>query len=141
MESPIRRATIAAGTGHRLSSGHCAMHLTTGCSRTDVRAFAVALTLGSLFAVGCATGPTAVIAPGPWGGWHVRMSVTSVEGRLESDCAGGVIEEPLRPDGEGRFTASGTHTPGHGGPIRDGEILPSFRARYDGRVKGEQMSL
>ena len=69
------------------------------------------------------------------------MHVTSAGARLEYDCAEGVIEEPLRPDAEGRFTATGLHTPGHGGPIRAGEILPAFRARYDGHVEGEQMSL
>ena len=69
------------------------------------------------------------------------MQVTSAGAHLEYDCAEGVIEEPLRPDGEGSFTAAGTHTPGHGGPIREGEILPSFHARYEGRVKGDQMSL
>ena len=106
-----------------------------------MRCIAFALTIGSLSAVGCATGPSPVIAPGTWGGSHVSMNVTSAGARLEYDCAEGVIEEPLRPDGEGRFTATGTHTPGHGGPIRMGEILPSVRARYDGRVKGEQMSL
>lgn len=69
------------------------------------------------------------------------MDVTSTGARLEYDCAEGVIEEPLRPDAEGRFTAIGIHTPGHGGPIRVGEILPAFRARYDGHVDGERMSL
>jgi hypothetical protein len=69
------------------------------------------------------------------------MHVTSAGARLEYDCAEGVIEEPLRPDAEGRFTAKGLHTPGHGGPIRVGEILPAFRARYDGQVDGELMSL
>jgi hypothetical protein len=108
---------------------------------TNVRTAAFALTIISLAAVGCTTNPTPVIALGPWGGSHVSMHVTSVGARLEYDCAEGVIEEPLRPDGEGRFTATGTHTPGHGGPIRAGEILPSFRARYDGHVKGEQLSL
>ena len=71
----------------------------------------------------------------------MRMDVTSAGARLEYDCAEGVIEEPLRPDAEGRFTATGTHTPGHGGPIRFGEILPALRARYDGRVDGEEMRL
>lgn len=61
--------------------------------------------------------------------------------RLEYDCAAGVIEEPLRPDAEGRFAASGVHTPGRGGPIREGEVLPSFQARYDGQVKSAQMGL
>src|SRR5688500_14908613 len=106
-----------------------------------MRTSACALTIVSLAAAGCATSPTPVVAPGPWGGSHVSMQVTSDGARLEYDCAEGVIEEQLRPDGEGSFTAAGTHTPGRGGPIREGEILPSFRARYDGHVKGDQMSL
>jgi len=61
--------------------------------------------------------------------------------RLEYDGAAGVIEEPLRPDADGRFTATGLHTPGRGGPIREGEVLPSFRARYDGQVKDTELSL
>jgi hypothetical protein len=69
------------------------------------------------------------------------MQVTSTGARLEYDCAEGVIDEPLRPDADGRFTAMGTHTPGHGGPIREGEILPSVRARYEGQVDSDAMSL
>ena len=61
--------------------------------------------------------------------------------RLEYDCAAGVIEESLRPDAEGRFTATGVHTPGRGGPIREGEILPAVRARYAGQVKNTEMTL
>ena len=95
----------------------------------------------SLAAAGCTTTPTPVMALGPWGGSHVSMHITSAGARLEYDCAEGVIDEPLRPDAEGRFTAIGTHTPGRGGPIREGEILPAFRARYDGQVESEQMSL
>ena len=69
------------------------------------------------------------------------MQVTSDGARLEYDCATGAIDGPLRPDAGGRFTATGTHTPGHGGPIRVDEILPVLRARYDGRVNGDQMTL
>lgn len=106
--------------------------------RNPIRVLALAV---SLAAAGCITNPTPVIVPGPWGGSHVSMQVTSAGAHLDYDCAEGVIEEPLRPDAEGRFTAVGTHTPGHGGPIRAGEILPTFRARYDGQVNGERMSL
>jgi hypothetical protein len=95
----------------------------------------------SVAAVRCITNPTPLIALGPWGGPHVTMDVTSAGARLEYDCAEGVIEEPLRPDAGGRFTATGIHTPGHGGPIRVGEILPALRVRYDGHVDGERMSL
>ncbi len=107
-----------------------------------MRKSAAALTIAiSLASVGCTTNPTAVIAHGTWGGPHVIMHVTSTGASLEYDCADGVIEEPLRPDAEGRFTATGIHTPGHGGPIRAGEILPSLLARYGGHVAGERMSL
>ena len=103
-------------------------------------ACALALVFG-VAAAGCFTNPSPVIALGPWGGSHVSMQVTSAGARLEYDCAAGAIEEPVRPDAEGRFTAIGTHTPGHGGPIRLGEVLPAFRARYDGDVDGERMNL
>jgi hypothetical protein len=95
----------------------------------------------SLGAAACTAGPTPVVMPGSWGGSHVSMQVTSAGAHLEYDCAEGVIEEPLRPDAAGRFTAAGAHTPGRGGPVRLGEILPTFRARYEGEVDGERMSL
>jgi hypothetical protein len=87
------------------------------------------------------TSPAPVDALGLWGGSHVSMQITSTGGRVEYDCAEGVIQGPIRPDGTGRFIATGTHTPGHGGPIREDEILPSFRARYDGQISGERMNL
>ena len=106
--------------------------------RTSASALTIVI---SLAAVGCEANPTPIIALGPWGGSHVRMHVTAAGARLEYDCAEGAIEEPLRPDAKGRFAATGIHTPGHGGPIREGEILTAFRARYDGHVEGERMSL
>jgi hypothetical protein len=95
----------------------------------------------SLAVAGCMTSPAPVDALGLWGGSHVSMQITSTGGRVEYDCADGVIEGRIHQDGAGRFTATGAHTPGHGGPIREGEILPSFRARYDGQINGERMSL
>ena len=71
----------------------------------------------------------------------MSMQVTSAGARLEYDCAEGAIEEPLRADADGRFTATGVHIPGHGGPIREGETRQALRARYEGRIAGEQMSL
>jgi len=107
-----------------------------------VKRSAAALAIVISFAtVGCTTSPSPVIAPGAWGGVHVSMHVNATGARLEYDCGEGVIEESLRPDAAGRFTAAGTHTPGHGGPIREGEILPAVRARYDGQVESEEMSL
>lgn len=87
------------------------------------------------------TSPAPVDTLGLWGGSHVSLEITSAGGLVEYDCADGVVEEAIRPDGAGRFVAAGTHTPGHGGPVREGEILPSFRARYEGHITGERMNL
>lgn len=116
----------------------------SGSSRdgTNVRTFASALMIGISFAAaGCTTAPTPLVALGPWGGPHIGMQVTATGARLEYDCAEGVIEQPLRADADGWVTATGVHIPGHGGPIREGEILPALRARYEGRLAGDQMRL
>jgi hypothetical protein len=95
----------------------------------------------SLAGAACLTHPTPVVGLGVWGGTHIRMDVIARGAQLEYDCATGGIEERLRPDADGRFTAVGSHTPGHGGPIREGEVFPTFRARYDGHVRGDRMTL
>jgi hypothetical protein len=41
----------------------------------------------------------------------------------------------------GQFTAAGTHTPEHGGPVREGEVLPTVQARYSGVLRGDRMTL
>jgi hypothetical protein len=103
-----------------------------------IRLFALVV---SLAAAGCITSPSSVDVLGLWGGSHLSMQVTPAGAHLQYDCADGVIEEPIRPNTAGRFTAVGSHTPSHGGPIRVDEILPAFRARYDGEVDGERMNL
>ena len=81
------------------------------------------------------------IVTGAWGGRHVGVELGPGGGRLEYDCASGEIDGPVRPDHLGRFTARGYHTPGHGGPAREGEILPRWRALYWGRLSGRTMTL
>ena len=81
------------------------------------------------------------VVVGTWGGDHAGLIATSVGGTMEYDCATGRITEPLIAGSDGRFVAAGTHTPGHGGPIRPDEVLQSRPARYDGRVDGDLMSL
>ncbi len=101
------------------------------------------LVLCALAAAGCADermAPPAVIT-GEWGGDRAGLVATPDSGTLEYDCAAGRITEPLRPASDGRFTASGTHTPGKGGPIRIDEVLPRRPARYIGRVAGDQLTL
>jgi hypothetical protein len=78
---------------------------------------------------------------GTWGGEHVTLEVTADGGRVEYDCAHGGFDEPLALDQSKRFDVPGTHTPEHGGPVREGEMSESRPARYAGRVDGGRMTL
>lgn len=90
----------------------------------------------------CATGSDAgVPLSGEWGGKHLRLNLTSIGGTLEYDCAAGTISHPLVMQRDGTFVAEGTHTPGWGGPEIEGQVLPTYRVRYNGSVRGDRMSL
>lgn len=90
----------------------------------------------------CAAVPPAdVPLTGDWGGRHVGLSLTSAGGTLEYDCAAGTIAGPVVPNRDGTFAAEGTHTPGWGGPAIQGQVLPTYHARYSGRVRNGVMSL
>lgn len=100
-------------------------------------------TIGLLLALAaCAGVPSAgVPLTGRWGGQHVGLELGPAGGTLDYDCAAGRIDGPLLPRADGSFEASGTHTPGTGGPERFGVIPPSHPARYSGVVRGDRMTL
>jgi hypothetical protein len=89
----------------------------------------------------CAKDLAGPIAASEWGGEHVGLTVTPMGGTLEYDCAAGTIDQPIVTAVDGNFVAIGTHSPGHGGPIMQGEVPPRFPARYDGWTDGETMKL
>lgn len=91
---------------------------------------------------GCAAlpqGPTHL--SGQWGGPHVGLVLEGGIGALEYDCASGTIDTVVVPARDGRFTATGTHRPGQGGPVRVGQIFTSHRATYAGTVIKDDMTL
>lgn len=96
----------------------------------------VALSLASCASVS----PAGVPVTGQWGGQHIGLTLDSTGGRIEYDCAAGTIG-PVIPAAGGVFVAEGTHTPEHGGPVREGEVLPTYRARFTGSVAGDRMTL
>jgi hypothetical protein len=81
------------------------------------------------------------VAVGTWGGDHIRLDVVPGGATLEYDCAHGTIDEPIVVGAGSRFSAAGTHTFEHGGPIRVDEPPNRHPARYDGRVVGDTMEL
>ena len=100
------------------------------------------------FAAACliAAGPCArelagPVAPSEWGGEHIGLVVSDAGGTLEYDCANGTIDQKITASTDGNFTAIGTHTIGHGGPVRQDETPDRHPARYDGWTDGETMTL
>ncbi len=90
----------------------------------------------------CASLPAAgVPLTGEWGGTHVGLSLTPAGGTLEYDCAAGSIIGPLIVDRDGTFATEGTHTPGSGGPEIEGRVMPSYRVRFSGNVRGDTITL
>ena len=93
-------------------------------------------------------GATACLGPevpslvtGDWGGAHLGLVATDQGADLEYDCAAGRIDEAIRPDSEGRFSVTGVHFPGHGGPVPPGPEIEQHPARYNGVVRGDRMTL
>ena len=94
-----------------------------------------------LLLAGCATVPADRLIAGRWGGQHVGLEMGETNGRLDYDCAAGTIDGPLVSDSAGHFAATGTHTPGTGGPVRVGVTPPSYPATYTGSVRDDTMTL
>jgi hypothetical protein len=91
----------------------------------------------------CSGNPAGPSPPlsGTWGGDHVSLTVTASGEHLEFDCAEGDIPGPLVVDTRSAFSASGTFTREHGGPIRVGELPDRHPAIYTGSVTGPAMVL
>lgn len=81
------------------------------------------------------------LAPGAWGGDHIRMEVSEAGAALEFDCAHGAIDKPIALDSEGRFDLKATYTVERGGPVRRDSPPPVRPARYSGRVSGDTLTL
>ncbi len=80
------------------------------------------------------------VPPGPWGGVHVRLTVTDEGGKIEFDCAHGTLDSPLALDDEGRFDVPGTLVR-EGGPVRKDAPEERQSVRYAGRTDGQTMDL
>jgi hypothetical protein len=109
---------------------------------------AVLVAISALSQLGAGAAPTETmseettrLAAGVWGGQHVRVEVSDDGARLDFDAARGAIPRPVTLDGGGRFSAPGTYTAEHGGPLREGEEPKPQHAVYSGVVRGKEMTL
>lgn len=69
------------------------------------------------------------------------MEVSALGATLEFDCAHGEILEAIKPNAKGEFSARGTYTPEHGGPIRKDNPPRDLPAVYKGSIDGGVMRL
>ena len=100
------------------------------------------LIVSLLALAGCAAIPkTPTHLTGQWGGEHVGLTLEGAIGSLDYDCASGTIDGAIFPAADGRFTATGSHRAGQGGPVRVGQIFTSQRASYAGTVDKDRMTL
>jgi hypothetical protein len=81
------------------------------------------------------------LAPGVWGGEHIRFEVTERGADVEYDCAHGTVEGRIVVDRRGRFSVSGMHYEEHGGPSRPGGDAAGYRVRLSGVVGGSLLKL
>lgn len=79
---------------------------------------------------------------GVWGGKGVQLTITAAGSTIDYGCDTGLIDEELILEPSGRFTASGTHSFGRGGPRQpDAPAAKGHRARYEGRVEDSLLRL
>lgn len=81
------------------------------------------------------------LAPGVWGGEHIRLDVTPPGATVEFDCAQGTISQRIVVDRRGRFVIDGAYVAEHGGPVRMNEQASSLPVRFSGRISGKRMTL
>jgi len=97
----------------------------------------------SLFACNVGT-PSAQepVPTGVWGGKGIQLTVTADGAGIDYGCDSGTIDERLRSDSHGKFSARGTHVFGRGGPRKPGDPAPKPReARYEGVRNGDKLEL
>lgn len=88
----------------------------------------------------CPAGPAPPVT-GSWGGEHLLLVASDSGATLEFDCAHGTIAGAIVVKSSGDFTATGTHTREHGGPVREGEAADVHPAAYTGKVRGDEMTI
>jgi len=81
------------------------------------------------------------LAPGVWGGAHVRLTVGAASSHLEFDCAHADIPGAFVLDDRDMFSLTGTFVREHGGPVGENETADRHPAAFRGTAAGSRMTL
>lgn len=107
------------------------MHRARGWSALIVATIACAATVGAAADDGLF---------GRWGGERLNLFLDANGGRVETDCASGLIAGPVQADRQGHFSATGTFAVQRAGS-QPADVDDRAAARYSGDVKGDTMTL
>ncbi len=94
----------------------------------------------SIFAVlACSTATSTRITEvaGTWGGENAGLLVSDADVHVHIGCTLGDATGPIRPDADGRFTATGTYNV-DAYPVDRGIVHP---AQFTGQITGQTMTL
>jgi hypothetical protein len=91
----------------------------------------------ALFACSTATSTPVAEVAGPWGGDNAGLIVNETDVHVHIGCTLGDAVGPIRPDSDGRFSATGTYNV-DAYPVNRGITHP---ASFTGRIVGETMTL
>jgi hypothetical protein len=100
--------------------------------------------LAALATVSCsaaATNDSALPTTGTWGGPEAQVSVTSQGTTTQFVCAHGTIDQPIAPDANGNFSATGTYVFEHPASVAGQPSSESHSARYDGQLSDKTMRI
>ena len=90
---------------------------------------------------GCVIVPSAQAAlSGSWGGPHVGLVLGKSGGQIDYDCAAGTIG-PIIPRIDGTFELQDLIRPQQEGRTEWGQVRPTYRTHFTGRVRGGGMTL
>jgi hypothetical protein len=81
------------------------------------------------------------VTSGRWGGQSISFTVEKNLVDIQFDCAQGQIPRQLKADKNGVFRVEGTLTRQSPGPIRRDAVLQQEPAIYEGKIKGDVMTL
>jgi hypothetical protein len=100
--------------------------------------------LAALATIGCSAAETndnALLTTATWGGPDVQVTVTGQATTAQFVCAHGTIDQPVVPDANGNFSATGTYVFEHPATVVGQPSSDSHSARYDGQLSARTMHI
>jgi hypothetical protein len=100
--------------------------------------------MAALATLGCTAATndeSALPTAGTWGGPEVQITSNDRGATTQFVCAHGTIDEPIAPDANGNFSATGTYVFEHPATVAGQSTSDSHTARYDAQLSDKTMRI